>query len=205
MGEHDDRDRAVALAGVLESASLVAEAARTGSVHNQDLERAIGTLFTFEAESAADALGGLPALRPALRRLLEQLAKPQDPDATRYGVTLLHHARVLLQRTDLLTRLRTNLHEAASEAADKQPDDAELIARLAQIYSDHVSVIEPRIMVRGDPEKLARTEVADLVRTLLLCGIRAAVLWQQCGGSRWRLLLGRRALIRACETLIAER
>lgn len=205
MADHDDRDRAIALAGVLESANLVAEAARTGSVRNQDLERAIGTLFTFDAESAADALGGLPALRPALRRLLEQLAKPQDPDATRYGVTLLHHARVLLQRNDLLTRLRTKLMETASQAADKRPDDPELITRLAEIYSDNVSVIEPRIMVRGDPEELARTEVANLVRTLLLCGIRAAVLWQQCGGSRWKLLLGRRALIRACENLIAER
>jgi high frequency lysogenization protein len=204
VSRHDDRDRAIALAGVVEGAALVAETARSGSVHPRDLQRALATLFTFDAESAEQAMGGLAAMKPALRQLRDQLAKPQDPDLTRYGISLLHHARVLLTRQDLLSTLRTGLEALRSEAAERPADDPQTIASLAELYTNTVSVIEPRILVRGNSEQLSRPDVANLVRTLLLCGIRAAVLWQQCGGSRWRLLFGRRGLIQACEALMAR-
>jgi high frequency lysogenization protein len=35
------------------------------------------------------------------------------------------------------------------------------------------------------------------IRALLLAGIRAAWLWRQVGGSRWRVLFGRTALLEA--------
>jgi high frequency lysogenization protein len=204
VSRHDDFDRAIALAGVVEAATLVTEASRTGSVHPRDLQRAFASVFTFDAESASSAMGGQDAIKPALRLLREQLAKPHDADVTRYGITLLHHARELLQRKELISPLHSGLAALGEKYPEVAADDGDFIGALAELYSATVSVIKPRILVRGDPEELAKPQVAALVRALLLCGVRAAVLWHQCGGNRWRLLLGRRALIQACDTLIAR-
>jgi high frequency lysogenization protein len=43
-----------------------------------------------------------------------------------------------------------------------------------------------------------------MIRALLLGGMRAAVLWRQCGGNRLQLLLRRKALLRACRELLEE-
>ena len=64
-----------------------------------------------------------------------------------------------------------------------------------------VSTLGPRIIVRGDPALLARPESANRIRALLLAGIRAAVLWRQCGGTRVGLILGRRRLLEAARGL----
>jgi len=48
---------------------------------------------------------------------------------------------------------------------------------------------------------LADADTANLIRALLLAAIRAAVLWRQCGGRRWRLLLQRRDLLHAAQRL----
>jgi high frequency lysogenization protein len=58
-------------------------------------------------------------------------------------------------------------------------------------------------MVSGENSYLESPDMANKVRALLLAGIRAAVLWRQCGGSRWQLLFKRRAIIKAAETLLA--
>jgi high frequency lysogenization protein len=39
------------------------------------------------------------------------------------------------------------------------------------------------------------------VRALLLAGIRAAFLWRQLGGRRWKLVLQRRRLLQRCQAL----
>ena len=57
-------------------------------------------------------------------------------------------------------------------------------------------------MVNGEHTYLSNDEIAAQIRALLLAGIRAAILWRQSGGSRWRLLFGRGALMHATEKII---
>ena len=57
-----------------------------------------------------------------------------------------------------------------------------------------VSTLQPRVMVNGDPARLADGAIANQIRALLLAGMRSAVLWRQCGGTRLGLLFGRRKL-----------
>ena len=63
--------------------------------------------------------------------------------------------------------------------------------RLAELYSNTLSRLKPRIVVHGNPLHLADPKRVEQIRSLLLAGIRAAVLWRQVGGSQWRLLLRR--------------
>ncbi|MGH9353754.1 MAG: DUF489 family protein [Terriglobia bacterium] len=46
--------------------------------------------------------------------------------------------------------------------------------------------------------------VINMVRSLLLGGLRAAVLWRQCGGSRWMLLFMRASLQKEAKRLLHE-
>ena len=61
-----------------------------------------------------------------------------------------------------------------------------------------------QIMVRGEPLYLQNSELAGQIRAMLLTGIRAAVLWRQCGGTKWSLLFGRRNYVNECEALMRE-
>ena len=63
-----------------------------------------------------------------------------------------------------------------------------IISALAGIYVDVVSPLGPRIQVTGSPAILQNPQVQAKVRATLLAGIRAAVLWQQVGGSRLQLM-----------------
>jgi high frequency lysogenization protein len=59
-------------------------------------------------------------------------------------------------------------------------------------------------MISGEQPYLDNEHNASKVRALLLAGIRSAVLWRQCGGSRWQILLGRKKYVIACDRLLAE-
>jgi high frequency lysogenization protein len=70
-----------------------------------------------------------------------------------------------------------------------------LLAYLADLYSRTVSQLKPRVMVQGDPRFLENPDNQNRIRALLLAGIRAAWLWRQVGGSRWKILFGKKQLL----------
>ncbi|HEY0634804.1 MAG TPA: DUF489 family protein, partial [Gammaproteobacteria bacterium] len=74
----------------------------------------------------------------------------------------------------------------------------------AETYLKSVSLLTPRIMVKGENNHLTEQANADKVRTLLLAGIRSAVLWSQSAGSRWQLLFRRRAYLDEARRLLAS-
>ncbi|MDA0651534.1 MAG: DUF489 family protein, partial [Proteobacteria bacterium] len=59
---------------------------------------------------------------------------------------------------------------------------------------DTLSTLSYRIKVTGSAQHLNNPQVADLVRAVLMCGIRAAFLWRQLGGSRLKLMWQRGAI-----------
>ena len=59
-------------------------------------------------------------------------------------------------------------------------------------------------MIKGEPEYLNVSTNAAKIRTLLLAGFRAAILWRQAGGSRWKLLFERGKMQRQAEAYLAH-
>jgi high frequency lysogenization protein len=95
--------------------------------------------------------------------------------------------------------------ELATQRLDHFPMLHEnILAQLADIYAETVSTLQPRIMVQGEPLHLQNQDNINLIRALLLAGIRAALLWRQCGGSRRQLLFGRRKIGVRVEQLLQE-
>ncbi len=146
--------------------------------------------------------GDVGALRSGLLRLQKLLGGAPD-DALRLP---LRYAMTVVQLADRLRRDRAMLavlgERLAALASDEPAGLDALCAELANLYQDTLSTLTPRVQVVGDAGHLQRRPVAEHIRALLLAAVRAAILWQQRGGRRWRILLQRRHLQNATETLL---
>ena len=71
--------------------------------------------------------------------------------------------------------------------------------------SDRVEVFQGEMegmMVRGEQNYLSNPDNAGKIRVLLLAGIRAAVLWHQLGGSKWKLMIFRKKYVRSANQIL---
>lgn len=199
-----DQDRVIALAGMMQATDLVRSIAQRGQIQADEFATAMASLLQIDAPSSADIYGGIDRLSTGLRLLEQQLQNPQDLELTRYVVTLLRLERKLSSRQDLLHTLSTGLKDIIQNLAHFPMTHSNTIARFADLYLQTVSTLSPRLMVSGAQAHLNNPENANRIRALLLAGIRSAMLWQQCGGSRWSLLLRRNVLLRETRLLLTQ-
>jgi high frequency lysogenization protein len=121
----------------------------------------------------------------------------------RYAIGLIQLERKLARQPEMLQTISQELEDTGHQLRHFGLTHTNVIARLADLYANTISTLGPRIMVSGENNQLQIQENANKVRALLLSGIRAAVLWRQCGGNRWQLLFQRRQLIRQATQLLA--
>jgi high frequency lysogenization protein len=200
------RNQAMAMAGLMHCTWLVRQLAHQGQVRDSQLVCALSPVFRLEPESVEAVYGDAACRHSALTVLKAQLGSAgveRDVETTRYAATLLHLERKLARRKDLMEQLRSGLEEAARQLEHFGTTHHNTIARLADLYSRTVSTLRPKVMVQGESRFLEQPDTANLVRALLLAGMRSAVLWRQCGGSRLGLILGRGRLLKAAAELDA--
>lgn len=186
--------QALALAGVVQSATLVHRAAQgqplpadargallhaVPTQHARDLDEVFPdpAAYALGAAVAGDALAG----------------KSRTPEVLRYTLQLIELARLLGGVPQVVEKLGRLL----DEVNPVEPDESQL----SRIYQQTISTLGKRIQVTGDPQVLQQEHVADAIRALLLAGVRLAWLWQQLGGRRWHLILRRRALLTGLRAL----
>ncbi len=197
-------NRVISLAGVLQAAHLVNHTAQHGMADQAALEASIGSVLKLDADSTREVFGGLSGVETGLRQIETQIGRERDPLEQRYVINLLQLEPPLRARPDLLERIRSGVSQAAELAEGRPLTDPEVLACLAETYTETVSTLSPRIMVTGEPNQLNRPEIANRIRALLLAGVRAAVLWRQAGGSRLKLLFQARRTVARAHELLAE-
>jgi high frequency lysogenization protein len=69
--------RAIALAGVLQAADLVAAIAQRGQAEPEDVDTCLASLLKIDAPSSAEIYGGSARLHSGLRLLEQQLGNPR--------------------------------------------------------------------------------------------------------------------------------
>lgn len=199
-------DQTLALGGVFQAAYLVDQIARRGLVPQAEFETCLGSLFEMSPPTTEAVYGSRFEIKRGLQVLHEQLQGDQDKRNTyimRYAINLLQLERKLSKRPAMLKQIADGLEGSSHQINHFGLTHSNVIARLADIYSQTISTLSPRIMVSGENNHLENRDNASKVRALLLAGIRSAVLWQQCGGRRWQLLLQRKKLIGSARQLIA--
>ena len=203
----DTRSRAIALAGMFQAVRLVQQTGRGEHRDETATAASLGSIFNTDPESVLAVYETPAALRIGLEVLLSQLGtdnKQRDMELTGYVITLLHLERKLARNPALLDKIGTGIDKAREQAGFFSNTHPAVIAGLADVYKQTVSTLQPRIMVRGEQAVLANPGSKNMIRALLLAGMRAAVLWRQCGGSRLKLILQRKTLLECSRELLLE-
>lgn len=186
----------VALAGVFQSAALVRTTATTGTQDAAALETCIASILRVDVDDAADAFGGVANLRLGFDTLVQQLDRaPSDLTISQIAVTVLRIERKLSARPAMLHALREGIESIRRQVDHLGITHMSVLARLSELYSATLSNLRPRVVVQGNPLYLQQPAQVERIRSTLLAGVRAAVLWRQLGGSQWHLLLRRRQVI----------
>jgi high frequency lysogenization protein len=198
-------DRILALAGIYQACVLVGKIAHHGLADTAAQEICIRSLFITTPKESADVYGGNDMiagnLRLGLDTLTEQFGETgkRDIELTRYVISILALERKLMKKPVMLQALSQGIDRASSQAEHFSPCHENVVANLADLYIQTISTLSPRIIVRGEHGHLSNPLNASRVRALLLAAIRSAILWRQCGGRRWQLLLQRHSIITAVE------
>ena len=146
-------------------------------------------------------------LRLGLEQLSACLRLSQDPaaaDTLRYTMAIIQLERRFAGSEDLQSVVHSRLRHTAYKAENFSSDIRGLSANISAIYQDTLSTLSYRIKVTGSAQHLNTPQIADLVRTLLMCGVRAAFLWRQLGGNRFRLMWSRGAIRDTAARLATE-
>ena len=196
---YTEQDKLTALAGIYQAALCVQQIARQGSVDTGAMEPCIYSLFQTDADSVSEIFGAPGSLGAGARELLRQLTgkQPREVELTRYAISMLKLERVLSSRSKMVDTIGSGVEDARIKLEHFPMLHPNLLAHLADIYSRTISQLQPRIMVQGDPRFLQIPDNQNRIRALLLAGVRSAWLWRQVGGSRWKILFGRRRLLAA--------
>ena len=179
------QQQVIALAGVVQAARMVDQLAKTGSYPAAFFEASLRSLFAFDAPTVDAVYGNIQGVKLGLRSVVDMLTDATNEDHVAMGA----YVRGLLKledqfgkRPDLQEVVASRLGHVNFKAQHFSDDAVELAASISAIYQDTISHLPYRIKVKGNVQHLQQTKNADLVRTLLLAGLRSAHLWRQLGG-----------------------
>ena len=196
-------EQAIALAGVFQAAYLVEELANNGSADTSDMHDSLATIYRLDPDTTIDVYGNLSCLKTGLRIVHRQLTQPdrEKMNITGYALALFQLAGKLLKDSERAKRLQDGLKNAKEKLDLYAVGHANQDAMLADLYSELISSLSPRIMVKGQPLYLQNPDTQRRIRALLLAGIRSAVLWRQLGGNRFQLIFRRKRLLAVTQEL----
>ncbi|MEM0952565.1 MAG: high frequency lysogenization protein HflD [Pseudomonadota bacterium] len=197
-------DQVIALAGVVQAARLVDQVSRTGSYPEEFLSPLLNSLFVFDAQHTEEIYGSVAGVKLGLQNLAAMLASRNEPsarDMMRYVFGMLHLERRFSAHEDMSDVVRSRLEHTRFNADHFATHTQDVCHSLSGIYQDTLSTFKYRIRVTGSMQQLQNQTNANLIRALLLAGLRSAVLWRQLGGRRWRLVTHRRHLMDVAHNL----
>ncbi|SIT65768.1 high frequency lysogenization protein [Ectothiorhodosinus mongolicus] len=203
----NDTNRALAISALCQAVSLVRSIAWKGEYDEAVMTPLVTSLFQFSADSIEEVYGGVAALEPGLRIMVEQFSSKDaslERETATYVLSVLNLQRLLMRNPEAIEALRRGIEVAQAQSESFGLLHENIIERLGSTYRESISTLGPRIMVQGDNTYLKDPKLAATIRTLLLTAIRAATLWQQAGGARWRLIFGRKALVREGRALLHQ-
>jgi len=198
--------QSIALAGVAQATYLVHQLATTGKADKDAVQASLNSLLILDPDNPVDIYGGLEGIKTGLEQLNSQLStnKIASPDQARYAASLVFLENKFANEAEMQSKVQHKIKMAQKQSEHFGVSHENVIANLADIYHTTISTIQPRIMVNGDQSFLSSPDTINKIRALLLAGIRSAMLWKQCGGSRWRFLFFRRKIQKEVEFLLSE-
>ncbi|MBC6904903.1 lysogenization regulator HflD [Saccharophagus sp. K07] len=201
------RNLVIALAGITQAVDLVDKLAKTGYLDSEDFKTAVQSLFAQNPPTTEAVFGNATNLLRGYEVLIDLLQRNKGPQQTAlisYCLGVVHLQKRLLRNRAMLNQIAERLDQCRHQMQHFGITHENVIANIASIYTETISTFPFRIQVVGEYQYLQQSRIANQVRVLLLCAIRAAILWRQLGGTRWHFLFQRGQLIKTAEQLLEE-
>lgn len=202
---------AIALAGVMQSATLIPQLANTGVCNSTLYQISLKSIFNTSPKTTDDVYDGINNIKTGLETLITLLSssQKQQVELLRYLFGTLSITGKLIKNNQALDKIDQRLQRISGlysamndEIIGDHVDD--LSYSLAGIYSDIISPLSTKIKVVGKAEYLQNTLVQAKVRASLLGCVRSAILWYQVGGNRLQILFSRKRINNAAQELLKE-
>lgn len=194
MPSKDLLDQTIALSGVMQSVILVNKLALTGEFDAKNAKVLIDSLFVGNPETALSVYGKIDNLSLGLVALTNNFGRGESVQTLSYFNALLIVTKRLLREPSLMSILDSGIEQIKERLIHFSSDHINIHSALGDLYTQTVSKIPPRVLVKGRAELSNNPEDAARIRSLLLSGVRAVVLWYQCNGSRLGLILSSRKI-----------
>lgn len=193
----------LALGGLFQAATLVHELARQESYRVHALHDTAVSLLRQNAETVEEVFGGIEGVQLGLETMQSILQSKLDPSHREiFGyVNSMHKLQSRLKQSpETVQKITREIAQFAEGLSAAEDDDQH--AALADLYTQTLSRLTPRIIVQGAPGKLENPLTVNRIRTALFGGVRAALLWRQLGGRRWQLVFQRRGYLQQTDALL---
>nr|WP_247664680.1 high frequency lysogenization protein HflD [Pseudoalteromonas sp. MMG010] len=194
----------MALAAMCLAAKQVQKIAQFGSCNEQQFKVLLNSIIEMSPPSPEDIYKDTDSLSDGYKVLHSQLTAgaQKDVEIVKYVSSLMQLERVLNNNKNALNELAKRIDDIHRRLDHFSITDDTVVAGLADIYSSVLSPLGHRIQVYGKPELLKQQHTQNKIRTLLLSGIRAAVLWRQMGGKRRQFFFAKRKILAIANTHI---
>ncbi|MCK0526630.1 DUF489 family protein [Anaerobiospirillum sp. NML120449] len=206
----------LALAALFQSAAQIQRVARTGSVDEHTIAPLMRALVITEPDAIEDIYDP-KRLESGLNQLLTSLypkeaAQPKNAELIKIAFSILGLVSNLEKQDMIYSQLDREVDSLRSNVLLMHPDyeteednilmDYDVIKLYSGIYSNLISPNFPKLIIYGEEHYLRRTELQEMIRALLLSGIRASILWHQVGGKRYSLMFRYKDIIECARNVL---
>jgi len=192
-------ERTLALAGVFQACKQVQNLARNGRVDAFDVDPSMQSILVLDAINSQAIYGGVKGVNTGLRLIKEGiLNSPQlaDVEVSRYVMSVLELQRQLYRDDQKFSQFAQAVERLSAVQEDQY------IGACSDLYQQFISDMRPQIIVQGEQDFLQQVEIPPKIRGLLLAALRSAVLWQQKGGNRFKVMWERTRMQNAAKEFL---
>ena len=184
------KNEVISLGAIYQASSEIKKIAWQGRINNKFIEPLIYSVYQTTSNEIEDIYINLKRLNTGLDFLRKQFVGDvfsRDAEVDRYFEAI----NVLVKNMNKNSEIFSNLRDELSRHKENVTEDNlhEHAEFLSNLYLKTISKINPRIIVNGDNIHLTDNKNASMIRALLLSAIRSFILWQQSGGTKFRIFL----------------
>ncbi|MGN1281806.1 MAG: lysogenization protein HflD [Succinivibrio sp.] len=208
----DIKSESIALAALFQCCTQIQRVATTGYYDENAVSCVMRAVFVTNPKTVEDIYD--PAkLVVGFKQLTDSLGKSDITKTadtiviTKMALKVITLANNIERNEKINTRLSEKVDELADSILQDNPDlldsdvsndtilSDENIRNCGHIYQSLISPNFAKLIIYGEERFLRNTENQDKIRALLLCAIRAVVLWRQVGGKRRYLIFRRKDIL----------
>ena len=184
------KNEVISLGAIYQASSEIKKIAWQGRINNKFIEPLIHSVYQTTSNEIEDIYINLKRLNTGLDFLRKQFVGDvfsRDAEVDRYFEAINVLVKNMNKNSEIFSNLRGELSSHKENVTeDNLHEHAEFLSNL---YLKTISKINPRIIVNGDNIHLTDNKNASMIRALLLSAIRSFILWQQSGGTKFRIFL----------------